>query len=359
VLAAVAMLGCRWMPVGWGPVGWDRVRWALGCDEVEKLDRLLSREEADGADQAGYYNQLLDAGLRTGLTTPIGRDVDELRQFVLTPSLSIIRNDGTTWSTNAIGMRDRSYPVERSPGTLRIAMTGDSIGVGLGVGDGRGFEPILEERLDEESRGRGGPAVEILNFALPGRSPGQRWEHFSRIGWGMRPDVVLFEATAADIGWDQRRLAELLPRGIGWDSPLYGDVLGRSGIRRGAERAEYERELAPHRWELLGAAYRAVAAECRARGVPCVWLLIPRVGRFVEEGQHRRLVELARAAGFAAIVDVSDAFDGRDPAALAIHPGDFHPNSEGHALLARRLFEALATLPELGLAAARRVTAFP
>lgn len=93
--------------------------------------------------------------------------------------------------------------------------------------------------------------------------------------------------------------------------------------------------------------YRAVAADCRDRGVPSLWVLIPRVGRFVSEAQHRRLVELARAAGFTAVVDVSDAFDGSDPAALAIQPGDFHPNAEGHALLARRLAEALWPLPAL------------
>lgn len=348
VLAAVAMLGWRWVPGEWCPGGWDRLRWALGCDEVEKLDLLLSRDEAERADQAGYYNRLLDAGVRPGRTAPIGREVAELRQFVLTPGLSILRNDGTRWSTNAIGMRDRAYPVGRSPGTFRIAMTGDSIGVGLGVSDGRGFEPILERRLDEESRRHGGPAVEILNFSLPGRSPGQRWDHFQKVGWSTRPDVVLFEATPADIGWDQRRLAEVLPRGIGWDSPLYGDVLASAGIRPGATGEDYARALHPYRWALLEAAYRSVASECRDRGVPCLWVLIPRVGRFVEPAQHRSLVELARSAGFAAVVDISDAFDGCDPAAMAIHPGDFHPNAEGHARLARRLAEALRTLPALG-----------
>jgi hypothetical protein len=75
--------------------------------------------------------------------------------------------------------------------------------------------------------------------------------------------------------------------------------------------------------------------------------LIPRVNRAVEPDGQRRLLDLARAAGFTAVVDVSDAFDGLDPAALAIHPIDFHPNAEGHALLAGRLAEALWPLPAL------------
>ena len=88
-------------------------------------------------------------------------------------------------------------------------------------------------------------------------------------------------------------------------------------------------------------------ADCRARGVPCLWVLIPRVGRVVGPAQHRRLLDLAKAAGFTAVVDVSDAFDGSDPATLAIHPSDFHPNALGHTLLARRMAEALWPLQAL------------
>jgi lysophospholipase L1-like esterase len=346
LLAAAAMLIWHRLPSEWGPNGAERLRWALGCDDIQNLDRLLSRVDGDHADQ-GYYNQLLDTGLRLGQSPSIAEAVAELRELVLRPNLSIVRNDGTRWSTNALGMRDQPYAAVKPSGTFRIAMTGDSIGVGLGVGDGRGFEPLLERWLDERSRRRGGPAVEILNLALPGRSPGQRWDHFQKVGWSTGPDVVLFEATAADLNWDRRRLSDLLPRGIGWDSRLYGDVLTRSGIRPGATSEAYWQALGPYRWDLLAAAYRAVADECRARGVPCVWVLIPRVGRYVEPSTHRRLVEVARAAGFTVVIDISDAFDGRDPAALAIHPSDFHPNSEGHALLARRLAEALWPLPAL------------
>ncbi len=346
MLALAAMLGWRCMPREWAPREVDRVRWALGCDEIENLERLLSHAEFERMDQ-GYYNQLLDTGLEPGLTPPICQRVDELRQVVLRPSLSIVRADGTTWTTSALGMRDRAYAVSKPAGTLRIAMAGDSIGVGLGVSDGRGFEPALEQWFDEQSRRRGGPAVEILNCSLPGRSPGQRWDHFQKVGWAMEPDLVLFEATAADVGWDQRRLAELLPRGIGWDSPLYSDVLRRAAVRPGATSEDCAQALDPYRWDLLAAAYRSVAADCRARGVPCLWVLIPRVGRVVGPAQHRRLLDLANAAGFTAVVDVSDAFDGSDPAALAIHPSDFHPNAEGHALLARRLAEALWPLPAL------------
>jgi hypothetical protein len=164
----------------------------------------------------------------------------------------------------------------------------------------------------------------------------------------MAPDLVLFEATAADIGWDHRRLSELLPQGIGWDSTLYGDLLKRVSAGPGATSEELAQALRPYRWELLAEVYRAVAADCQARSVPCLWILIPRVGRVVEPDEHRRLLDLTQAAGFTAVVDISDAFDDFDPADLALNPNDFHPNALGHSVIARRLARALWPLPELG-----------
>ncbi|MHB1557289.1 MAG: SGNH/GDSL hydrolase family protein [Isosphaeraceae bacterium] len=344
LVAAVALFGLRWLPDRWTPAAMARVRWAIGCDEVENLDRLLSHDDIEQAER-GYYDNLLDTGMRSGLAAPIATSVAELRQLVLRPGLAITRNDGTTWKTNALGMRDQDYAVSKPTGTFRVAMAGDSIGLGLGVGDGLGFEPRLEEWLAGESLRRGGPKVEILNLALPGRSPGQRWDHFQKLGWPLEPDLVLFEATDADIGWDARRLAELMPRGVAWDAPIYGEALRGAGLHPGASADECRQALVPRRWELLEAAYRSIAAECRARGVPCVYILIPRVGRFPGAAPLQRLIELARASGFSAVVDLSDAFDGHDPATLAVHPSDFHPNAEGHALLARRLAETLWPLP--------------
>jgi hypothetical protein len=163
----------------------------------------------------------------------------------------------------------------------------------------------------------------------------------------MAPDLVLFESTAADPGWDERRLRGLLPRGVGWDSPLYRDILAEARVRPGGTFEAYKRALRPFRWEFLASVYRTAVADCRARGVPCVLVLIPRVGKAADPADRRRLIAMARDAGFAMIADLSDAYDGLDPEDLAIGPHDFHPNADGHARLARRLDAALGPLPEL------------
>jgi hypothetical protein len=313
--------------------------------------------------ERGYYEQLPDVdrtldGPAEAVAVPFGdgplaRRVGDVREYVLKPDVATV-HEGARWTTNALGMRDQSYGWTKPRGTVRMALLGDSIGAGWGVDDGRGFEPRLERALDGRSRTAGGPAVEVLNFAVPGHAPGQRWETFRRLGWALGIDLVIYEATAADWGWDERRLRALLPRGWGWDSPAYRDALTGSGARPGGEPESYKQCLRPRRGALLAGSYRAVAEDCRAHGVPSVWVLVPRVGRTIVPEERRRLIELARRSGFSAVLDLSDAYDGIDPATLAIGPDDYHPNADGHARLARRLVAALAVLPEvrrLGLSA--------
>ncbi len=335
-----------------------RLRNALCSDLLSKAD--YERMER------GYYEQILDVGRKLGspvgetptnrsgwahLDTPpfeagpLANVVNDVREFVLKPNLSII-HDGASWSTNAYGMRDRTYDIAKPKGTFRMAFVGDSIGSGWGVDDGKGFEPTLERRLDEQSRKAGGPSVEILNFAVPGHGPGQRWEQFSRVGWEFEPDLLIYEATLADMGWDERRLRGLLPRGIGWDVPFYRDILVKAKAQPGGTMDSYKKVLKPFRGEFLANVYRSITAECQARGIPCIWILVPRVGKPTDPNEQRRLIDVARNSGFTKIIDLSDAYQGLDPKELAISPNDYHPNADGHARLAQKLEEAMRPLPQ-------------
>ena len=351
--------------LAWGAARVDpapgRVRETLRND-------LPSRADYDRMER-GYYEQLIGAG-RTPDAAPgalaghgesiavehgrLTNKVADVREFVLKPNLTRDPGRRIPWTTNAHGMRDQAVAASKPADTFRIGLAGDSIAAGWGVQDGDGFEPRLEQALDARSRAAGGPRVEVLNFAVPGHGPGQRWTHFETIGWDFDPDLVVFEATAADLGWDERRLRALLARGVGFDAPVYADALKVAGACAGLDAEGYRRLMRPHRRTLLAGVYRAAAAECRSRGVRSVWVLIPRVGKPVEASQRRDLCGLARAAGFDVVVDAGDAFDGADPRALAVAPNDFHPNADGHARLARALEPALAAAVRPDLARAVR-----
>jgi lysophospholipase L1-like esterase len=337
---------------------WGLAPDALRPKEAESL-RLAGKNSADlDRMEAGYYEHLIDSGRRLDgqslaaapaapppfKATDLARLVGDFRECVLEPSFTTIFQQAR-WTTNALGLRDREYDARKPEGTCRAVLIGDSIGVGWGVHDGEGFEPRLEQALDARSESLGGPRIEILNLCVPGYSPAQRREHLERLGWSLDPDLVIVQATAADLDWDARRLRRLLSAGYGWEIPIYRDAINAAGLEPGASAASIKQGLEGQQFRILSDVYRAIGEDCRRRGVPVVWVLLPRVGRSLDATERESLVQLAGASGFDPVLDLSDAFDGLDPAALAIGPDDYHPNAEGHAILARRLEEALADRP--------------
>jgi len=79
---------------------------------------------------------------------------------------------------NELGFPGPLYPTERTPGTLRIIVTGDAYESAEGVDTGESWPRLLERRLRER-----GVQAEVLNFSItgwlgpepvPGRSRGFR-----------------------------------------------------------------------------------------------------------------------------------------------------------------------------------------
>lgn len=330
----------------------------FGMSSDGSFRQALHGDRASGSDvdriERGYYEQIVDASRRIPSAVSehhprypahaIGAPFDageltapceDVREYTLRPRLNTTHL-GQPWTTNSLGLRDREYPKVPSSDVVRIALVGDSIAAGWGVADDQGFEPLLERAMDSRFRRERGIGVEIVNFSVPGHSPGARWMDFRERGWSLAPNLVLFEATSADPGWDERRLRRLLPRGVGWDSPMYRSVLSAFDGRRILDDANLA-ALRSKRSDLLEGVYRAIVAECRAHGVPVVWLLLPRVAKPIAPSDREQLIELAIRSGFSEAIDVSDVFDGIAPAELSIAPADFHPNQRGHRLLADRL----------------------
>ncbi len=241
------ILACGLLPDRLSGEGPSRLRDSL-------TSNLFNRPDIERIER-GYYEQLLECGRRlddladvpclrirrrSGSAWSIPVDdaplvvrVDDLREVVLRPNDAIERW-GLQWRTNSLGMRDREYSPHKPPGTIRIAFVGDSIGAGWGVNADQRFESILEEVWDSRARRTSGLKVEIINCAVPGHSPGQRWYHFSQIGWSMAPDLVIYEGTAADVGWDERQVRRReLPRGLGWDCTHFQPRPGEGGSRAG------------------------------------------------------------------------------------------------------------------------------
>jgi hypothetical protein len=148
------------------------------------MNRLSDREAA--LLQQGYYedltgvnefnSQLWEIYTKRPTNWVAIRDTEVIRLTndnlitELVPSTTINLN-GAKLTTNRWGMRDRDYEMTPPPNTYRVALTGPSFVMGLGVNDGEDFGWLLEEHLNGENTGSPYAGYEILNFAVPGYSP--------------------------------------------------------------------------------------------------------------------------------------------------------------------------------------------
>ena len=336
--------------------------------EVIRFREVLKRTGLNRADyetnERGYYEALLETNRSLGslaqtpneppsevmnmhlaevATRPV-MNTNDIREYILKPSVATFAY-GTRWETNSLGLRDREYPKDKPESTLRIALLGDSIACGWGVTRNERFEELWETRLNQETGD--GQSVEVWNFSVPGHSPGARWKHFETAGKDTEFDLMVYEATTSDPGWDAHRLAYLLTKGLGSDDPLYAETLKKTGVQATASRSENRDALLPWSWTIVEGVYQHIVESCHKRSLPVAFVLIPRVGANLSKAEKRALLAKAHSSGFDLVVDLSDVYDGQNQDELAIAPGDYHPNVLGHQLIAKSWADQLAQWPEL------------
>ena len=331
------------------------------------LRDVLKRQGLNRADyesnERGYYQSLLESNRHFGNLdgaqanpgaarqkisatrggafdqSPLVMPVADIREFVLRPGQQTTAQ-GARWFTNALGLCDSEYPEEKSAKTIRIAMLGDSIACGWGVNPPERFEELWEKRLNQQAAGTG-QSVEVWNFAVPGHA------QFETLGAATSFDLVVYEATTSDPGWDARRLAHLLARGVGQDDPIFAEVLKSSGVQPSASPDENTRSLLSFSWTILQSVYESIVRDCHSRGLPVAYVLIPRVGMNLSRAETLALLARAGSAGFDIVLDLTRTYDGHAAEELAIAPRDYHPNKLGHALLAEGLSKGLDAWPAL------------
>src|SRR6266581_4197431 len=93
---------------------------------------------------------VIELGLRiAGYSYPEFYEIDEHRGFALRPSMAgWYRKEGQAFvRINADGLRDREHAKQKPPGTLRIAVLGDSYTEALQVPRKETFWSVLGEQL--------------------------------------------------------------------------------------------------------------------------------------------------------------------------------------------------------------------
>ena len=327
--------------------------------------RTLEPNRADRESRAGgYYLGLIDGGPDSGrdeLTMRLlGKtgdwktfhEVDATRylpdddplQFELKPNVHE-RIFGTAFTTNAQGLRDRTYALQKPPGTFRIALLGSSMDMGWGVGTDETYENRLEDWLNAHAAKRGlERRFEVVNFAMAAYSPIHRLESFRRKARDYQPDLVLYSATMLDARLLEIHVRNLLTKGIDPGYSFLREAFGKIAVPEPTSKADKDAlkaRVRPHLNSIAESTLADLADRCAAENLPLAMILIPRVGQSDAPD--------ARASGVAGLtasarslrlplLDLSATFDDRDPAKIEIAAWDDHPNSLGHKLL----FQALA-----------------
>jgi len=107
--------------------------------------------------------------------------------YRLPPGSSGVYN-GTMVSINAMGLRDRDYPIPAAEGTGRVMLLGDSMVFGVGLPEARTLPSQIEERMN--APGGAGP-VEVINAGVFGYNILQEFALLQDVGPEYRPGLVV------------------------------------------------------------------------------------------------------------------------------------------------------------------------
>ena len=249
------------------------------------------------------------------------------------------------------------------PGTLRVAVIGDSFTEGMGVKEEDAYPRVLHRLLNT---GTEAGRWEVLNCGRRGYDFPALFDLFEDV-LTLEPDVVIygmvlndavktdaFQARQAYLNdWilDRGRMFrdDAVPRLSVWDSRLATLVRDRlSSVRIGRDTTQWYRDMygEPNRagWERTQGYLREMNQAMQARGGALLvvsWpLLVGLEGRYpfadVEETIGRFLI----SAGIPHHRLLA-ALYGRPEATLWVHPVDHHPNEIAHRLAAEAIAPVL------------------
>jgi peptidoglycan/LPS O-acetylase OafA/YrhL len=115
---------------------------------------------------------------------------------------------------NELGFPGPLPPAPRSPGSVRILVTGDAFSSAEGVDTALAWPRLLEDRLRAQFPGK---TVEVVNFSITGYGPNQYAAVVAHYVPLFRPDLVLVESYANDFD-DALRSGEEFQQSIGFSA---------------------------------------------------------------------------------------------------------------------------------------------
>ena len=267
------------------------------------------------------------------------KDDESLLMTVLVPSVST-RWKEASFSTNAFGMRDKTYDIRKPVDVYRYALLGASTEMGWGVNDKDVFESIVESEINQLPNRTSN--VEILNFSVPAYTIIQTVKLLEEKVPEFGPDEILLVAH----GNYDRRLFDMFCRKIQGEVDLEYDFLRELAERSGVEAVQTRDEMLPlvkpYFDEMLDWGYKTVRDIAAKRGVKVSLIYVPSLAPTrVDDSNFFKFESLANTYDFD-LIDLRGAFSNHEKSELWLAPWDWHPNTLGHKLLADELLGVIA-----------------
>lgn len=247
---------------------------------------------------------------------------------------------GVPVETNDDGLRDRNYPVERTEGTHRIAILGDSLTFGWGVEKEDSYEYLLEEQLNEIR------PVELINFAAGNYNTEQQVNVFFEKGLKYEPDkVVVFffindaEPTPQKSGWEF--LGNLRSVTFFWSKVLA--VRGRF-VPTESFKEFYANLYLDQRpgWQNFQVAIEELRDLCLQESMALQVIMIPDLHQLVPYPFSAEYAKVSAVLSSLNIehLDLTPYFaDQEEPHELWVALDDAHPNRVAHRMIAQYSFD--------------------
>ena len=330
----------------------------------------LAKSELNRKDFAkmerGYYENLLDVSqfnpelLEVYRTRPkdwteglAGKEFMRLNDppfFALRPQFEG-RDRGATVRTNSSGLRDKEYAMDRPEGVRRIAMVGSSFVMGVGVENDQTFEALLEDQLND-STANTSVRYEVLNFGVAGYTQMQIMSAVERRVFEFSPDMVCYVEHGNPFFSTMQGVVNHVLSGQVEHFDFLVEIATKAGVIGEKDPVIIKKALAPFESDILLQIYRRMVEACKSRGIPALWIYLPRPEEF-DTGPSDAEVGLARSAGFQVLI-LEDVYPKEELSSLWLARWDHHPNAAGHRLIAQRLFEAMRAGEPIDLSALDR-----
>jgi lysophospholipase L1-like esterase len=194
---------------------------------------------------------ILEGGLRlAGISYPYYYIADPIVGYAHKPNAEgWWKKEGLTYiRINSAGFRDREHKKEKSPGTFRIAILGDSYSEALQVPVGQTYWALLEQDL-QRCRSLAGRQIEVLNFGVSGYGTAQELLMLRHKGWEYSPDLVILAfLTGNDIRNNSRALQNdsTRPYFIERDGRLILDASFRDSLAFYVRNLEFSQKVFEH-----------------------------------------------------------------------------------------------------------------